>query len=138
HTCKNGLRIVMEQIPSVRSVTSGIWALAGPRNENETNNGISDFLEHMFFKGTKTRTAQEIAESFDCVAGHVNAVTSSAYTCYFAKVLGNHKQFSLELMADMYCNSTFAEVEMEREKKVIAEEIKMYDDTPDDLVHDLL
>ncbi len=138
HTCKNGLRIVMEQIPSVRSVTIGIWVLAGSRNENETNNGISHFLEHMFFKGTKTRTAQEIAESFDSIGGHVNAFTSKEYTCYFAKVLDTHKQFALEMMADMYFNSTFAEVEMEREKKVIAEEIKMYEDTPDDLVHDLL
>ncbi len=128
----------MEQIPSVRSVTIGIWVLAGSRNETETNNGISHFLEHMFFKGTKTRTAQEIAESFDSIGGHINAFTSKEYTCYFSKVLDTHKQFALEMMADMFFNSTFDAEEMEREKKVIAEEIKMYEDTPDDLVHDLL
>lgn len=138
HTCKNGLRIVKENIPAVRSVTIGIWVLTGSRNETEKNNGISHFLEHMFFKGTKTRSAKDIAEAFDAIGGQVNAFTSKEYTCFYAKVLDNHKEFALEILADMFFNSSFDGDEMEREKKVILEEIKMYEDTPDDIVHDLL
>jgi predicted Zn-dependent peptidase len=138
HICKNGLRIVLERIPAVRSVTIGIWVLTGSRNETDEENGISHFLEHMFFKGTKTRSAQDIAEQFDAIGGHVNAFTSKEYTCFYAKVVDTHKETALEILADMFFNSTFDEVEMEREKKVVYEEIKMYEDTPDDLVHDLL
>ena len=138
HTCENGLRIVQETIPAVRSVTIGIWVLTGSRNETEENNGISHFIEHMFFKGTKTRSAMEIAESFDSIGGQINAFTSKEYTCYYAKVLDTHKDYALEILADMFFNSSFAEDEMEREKKVVYEEIKMYEDTPDDIVHDLL
>lgn len=138
HTSKNGLRIVLEKIPSVRSVTIGVWVLTGSRNENEINNGISHFLEHMFFKGTKTRTATDIAEAFDSIGGQVNAFTSKEYTCFYAKVLDTHKEHALEILADMFFNSSFDSDEMEREKKVVYEEIKMYEDTPDDIVHDLL
>ncbi|MFC4023103.1 M16 family metallopeptidase [Oceanobacillus longus] len=138
HISKNGLRIVLEKIPAVRSVTIGIWVLTGSRNETIENNGISHFLEHMFFKGTKTRSAQDIAEAFDSIGGQINAFTSKEYTCYYAKVLDTHKDYALEILADMFFNSTFDEEEMEREKKVVYEEIKMYDDTPDDIVHDLL
>lgn len=138
HTGKNGLRIVLENIPAVRSVTIGIWVLTGSRNETELNNGISHFLEHMFFKGTATRSAQDIAEAFDSIGGQVNAFTSKEYTCFYAKVLDTHKAYALEILADMFFNSSFDEAEMEREKKVVYEEIKMYEDTPDDIVHDLL
>lgn len=138
HTSKNGLRIVLENIPAVRSVTIGIWVLTGSRNETKLNNGISHFLEHMFFKGTKTRSAQDIAEAFDSIGGQVNAFTSKEYTCFYAKVLDTHKEYALEILADMFFNSSFDEDEMEREKKVVYEEIKMYEDTPDDIVHDLL
>lgn len=138
HTCNNGLRIVKEKIPAVRSVTIGIWVLTGSRNETDKNNGISHFLEHMFFKGTKTRSAKDIAEAFDAIGGQVNAFTSKEYTCFYAKVLDNHKEFALEILADMFFNSSFDGEEMEREKKVVLEEIKMYEDTPDDIVHDLL
>ncbi|MUK89865.1 insulinase family protein [Ornithinibacillus sp. L9] len=138
HTSKNGLRVVLENIPSVRSVTIGIWVLTGSRNETEINNGISHFLEHMFFKGTDTRSAIDIAEAFDSIGGQVNAFTSKEYTCYYAKVLDTHKDFALEVLADMFFNSSFDAEEMEREKKVVYEEIKMYEDTPDDIVHDLL
>src|SRR5690554_2962554 len=86
HTGKNGLRIVMEEIPTVRSVTIGIWILTGSRNETIENNGISHFLEHMFFKGTKTRSAQDIAEAFDSIGGQINAFTSKEYTCFYAKI----------------------------------------------------
>ncbi|MYL47759.1 insulinase family protein [Virgibacillus halodenitrificans] len=138
HTAKNGLRIVSESMPSVRSVTIGIWVLTGSRNEVEANNGISHFLEHMFFKGTATRTAQDIAEAFDSIGGQVNAFTSKEYTCFYAKVLDTHKEYALEILSDMFFNSQFDEEEMEREKKVVYEEIKMYEDTPDDIIHDLL
>ncbi|HLR40572.1 MAG TPA: pitrilysin family protein [Virgibacillus sp.] len=138
HTSKNGLRIVLESIPAVRSVTIGIWVLTGSRNETEENNGISHFLEHMFFKGTDTRSAQDIAEAFDSIGGQVNAFTSKEYTCFYARVLDTHKEHALEILADMFFNSSFDEEEMEREKKVVFEEIKMYEDTPDDIVHDLL
>lgn len=138
YTCQNGLRIVLEHIPTVRSVSIGIWVLAGSRNETKENNGISHFIEHMFFKGTENRSARDIAEAFDAVGGQVNAFTSKEYTCYYAKVLDSHASYALELLADMFFHSTFDREEMEREKKVVIEEIRMYEDTPDDIVHDLL
>ncbi|MDC3416352.1 M16 family metallopeptidase [Aquibacillus salsiterrae] len=138
HECQNGLRIVLEEIPAVRSVTIGIWILTGSRNESKEINGISHFLEHMFFKGTKTRSAKDIAEAFDAIGGQVNAFTSKEYTCFYAKVLDTHKEYALEILADMFFNSTFDEVELEKEKKVVYEEIRMSEDTPDDIVHDLL
>jgi predicted Zn-dependent peptidase len=138
YTCQNGVRIVLEQIPTVRSVAIGIWIGTGSRNENEQNNGISHFLEHMFFKGTKTRTAREIAEAFDSIGGQVNAFTSKEYTCYYAKVLDDHAQFALDMLADMFFHSTFVDEELQKERNVVLEEIKMYEDTPDDIVHDLL
>ncbi|MCH1623735.1 M16 family metallopeptidase [Ferdinandcohnia quinoae] len=138
YTCQNGVRIVLENIPTVRSVAIGIWIGTGSRNENDQNNGISHFLEHMFFKGTETRTAKEIAESFDSIGGQVNAFTSKEYTCYYAKVLDEHANFALDVLADMFFHSTFDEGELKKEKSVVYEEIKMYEDTPDDIVHDLL
>ena len=138
YTCQNGVRVVLENIPTVRSVAIGVWIGTGSRNETPVNNGISHFLEHMFFKGTKTRSAREIAESFDSIGGQVNAFTSKEYTCYYAKVLDNHAQFALEVLADMFFHSTFVEEELVKEKNVVYEEIKMYEDTPDDIVHDLL
>ncbi|WP_071459491.1 M16 family metallopeptidase [Bacillus massilinigeriensis] len=138
YTCQNGVRIILEQIPTVRSVAIGIWIGTGSRNEHQMNNGISHFLEHMFFKGTKTRSAREIAESFDSIGGQVNAFTSKEYTCYYAKVLDNHANYALDVLADMFFHSTFEEEELAKEKNVVYEEIKMYEDTPDDIVHDLL
>ncbi|WP_147532169.1 M16 family metallopeptidase [Bacillus marasmi] len=138
YTCQNGIRVVLENIPTVRSVAIGIWIGTGSRNETPELNGISHFLEHMFFKGTKTRSAREIAESFDSIGGQVNAFTSKEYTCYYAKVLDTHAPFALEVLADMFFNSTFDEEELLKEKNVVYEEIKMYEDTPDDIVHDLL
>lgn len=138
YTLKNGVRIVLESVPTVRSVSMGIWIFTGSRNETVENNGISHFIEHMLFKGTKKRTAQEIAEAFDSIGGHVNAFTAKEYTCYYARVLDSYKEYALEILADMFFNSLFVAEELEREKKVILEEIKMYEDTPDDFVHDLL
>lgn len=138
YTCQNGVRIVLEHIPTVRSVAIGVWIGTGSRNENLQNNGISHFLEHMLFKGTTTRSAKDIAESFDSIGGQVNAFTSKEYTCYYAKVLDTHSQFALDVLADMFFHSTFVEEELKKEKNVVLEEIKMYEDTPDDIVHDLL
>jgi len=138
HTCKNGVRVVLENIPTVRSVAIGVWIKTGSSNETPELNGVSHFLEHMFFKGTKTRNAKEIAESFDSIGGQVNAFTSKEYTCYYAKVLDTHADYALDVLGDMFFNSLFDEGELEKEKNVVLEEIKMYDDTPDDLVHDLL
>lgn len=138
HTLSNGLRVVLERVPHVRSVSIGIWILTGSRNETKENNGVSHFLEHMLFKGTKTRTAQEIAESFASIGGQVNAFTAKEYTCYYARVLDTYKEYALDILTDMFFNSTFPEDELEREKKVILEEIKMYEDSPDDQVHHLL
>lgn len=138
HTCKNGVRIVLEPIQTVRSIAIGVWIGAGSRHESKEINGVSHFLEHMFFKGTKTKTAREIAEAFDSIGGQVNAFTSKEYTCYYAKVLDDHAAFALDVLADMFFNSTFEEGELSKEKNVVLEEIKMYEDTPDDLVHDLL
>lgn len=138
YTCQNGVRIVVEHIPTVRSAAIGVWVKTGSRNEVPKLNGISHFLEHMFFKGTSTRSAREIAESFDSIGGQVNAFTSKEYTCYYAKVLDNHANYALEVLADMFFNSEFDSVELEKEKNVVYEEIKMYEDAPDDIVHDLL
>src|SRR5690625_331437 len=138
HTCKNGLRIVLEEVPTVRSVTIGIWVLTGSRNETKENSGISHFLEHMFFKGTKHRNAQSIAEAFDAIGGQVNAFTSKEYTCYYTRVLDTYKEYAIEILTDMFFDSTFPEDEIERERKVVMEEIKMYEDSPDNHVHDLL
>jgi len=125
YTCKNGVRIVLEQIPTVRSVAIGVWIGTGSRNETEQNNGISHFLEHMFFKGTATRTARDIAEAFDSIGGQVNAFTSKEYTCYYAKVLDEHAPLALEMLADMFFHSTFIEDELQKERNVVLEEIKM-------------
>ena len=138
YTLDNGVRIIIEKIPTVRSVALGIWVGTGSRNEEAKNNGISHFIEHMFFKGTKSRTAKEIAESFDQIGGHVNAFTSKEYTCYYARVLDEHAPMALDVLADMFFHSSFDEEEIKKERKVVIEEIKMYDDTPDDLVHDLI
>lgn len=137
-TLDNGVRIIMEKIPTVRSVALGVWIGTGSKFENPEWNGISHFIEHMLFKGTTTRSAKQIAESFDEIGGNVNAFTSKEYTCYYARVLDEHASVALDILADMYFNSVFDKQELEKEKKVVIEEIRMYDDTPDDLVHDLV
>ncbi|MBP1991285.1 M16 family metallopeptidase [Paenibacillus eucommiae] len=134
----NGLRVIMEQIPTFRSVAFGIWVKTGSRNELGKDNGISHFIEHMLFKGTERHSAKDIAEIFDGIGGNVNAFTSKEYTCYYAKVLDEHLPIAMDILSDMFFNSTFDEGEMEKEKNVIFEEISMYEDTPDDLVHDLV
>ena len=138
HTFPNGLRLVMEKIPSVRSVSLGIWIGTGSKYETPSNNGISHFIEHMLFKGTSNRSAREIAEAFDSIGGHLNAFTSKEYTCYYGKVLDQHLPLAFDVLADMFFNSVFDEKELEKEKNVVLEELKMYEDAPDDIVHDLI
>ncbi|MEI7026323.1 M16 family metallopeptidase [Paenibacillus sp. y28] len=137
-TLSNGLRLVLEQIPTCRSVSFGIWVKTGSRNEIPDNNGISHCIEHMLFKGTDRHSAKDIADVFDGIGGNVNAFTSKEYTCYYAKVLDEHLPIAVEVLADMFFNSRIDTEELEKEKNVIIEEISMYEDTPDDLVHDLI
>ncbi len=134
----NGVRIVEEALPALRSVSIGVWVLSGSRNETDSNNGISHLIEHMLFKGTPTKTARDIAEAFDSIGGHANAFTSKEYTCLYAKVMDLHADYALDLMFDMLFNSKIDEEELEREKNVIYEEIAMTEDTPDDIIHDYL
>ncbi|WP_199623307.1 M16 family metallopeptidase [Paenibacillus alkalitolerans] len=134
----NGIRVVLENIPTSRSVSFGIWVKAGSRNEDTTNNGISHFIEHMLFKGTNRFSAKDIADVFDGIGGNVNAFTSKEYTCYYAKVLDEHVPIAVDVLADMFLRSQLAENELSKEKNVIIEEISMYEDTPDDLVHDMI
>jgi predicted Zn-dependent peptidase len=134
----NGLRVVIEEISSVRSVSLGIWVGTGSRDENPQNNGITHFIEHMMFKGTEKLNARQIAELFDGIGGQVNAFTSKEYTCYYAKVLDEHFSLALETLSDMLLNSKFAEDELAKERRVVIEEIKMYEDAPDELVHDMI
>lgn len=137
-TLSNGVRVALEQIPYVRSVSLGFFVLNGSRNETAKNNGISHFIEHMLFKGTDNRTALEIADEMDQIGGQLNAYTGKEYTCYYAKVLDTHLDIAIDVLADMYFNSKFDDEEIEKERNVILEEINMVEDTPDDLVHDVL
>jgi predicted Zn-dependent peptidase len=134
---QNGLRVMIEQIPTCRSVSFGIWVKTGSRNESPEDNGISHFIEHMLFKGTERHSAKEIADRFDGIGGNVNAFTSKEYTCYYAKVLDQHLPIAMDVLSDMFFESRLADTELAKEKNVILEEIAMYEDTPDDTVHDL-
>ncbi len=136
-TLPNGVRIVTEEIDYVRSVAVGIWVGAGSRDEKEGYEGISHFIEHMLFKGTKNRTARQIAESLEAVGGQLNAFTTKEYTCYYAKVLDEDFDLALDVLNDMFFESLFDEEEIEKEKRVVIEEIKMYEDSPDEIIHDL-
>ena len=129
-----GLKVVTEHIESVKSVTVGIWVKTGSRDEKEEQAGITHFLEHMLFKGTNKRTAYDIALSMEAVGGYLNAFTSTEYTCYYARCLDTQMGRALDVLTDMLGNSTFPEEEMEKEKKVVIEEMKMYRDSPDDYI----
>ena len=137
-TSQNGVRIVSEHIPYVRSVAVGVWVNVGSRNEVPEENGLTHFIEHMLFKGTATRSARQIAEEFDRIGGHVNAFTSKENTCYYAKVLDHHAKHAISVLADMFFHSQFDEQELDKERQVVLEEISMVEDTPDDDVHEQL
>ncbi|MCH7320984.1 insulinase family protein [Solibacillus sp. MA9] len=137
-TAKNGVRIVAEQMAHVRSLSVGIWVNAGSRYETIKENGITHFIEHMLFKGTKNRTARQIAEEFDRIGGEINAFTSKENTCYYAKVLDHHGEIAVDILADMFFNSLFTKEDIERERQVVLEEIYMSEDDPADDVHEKL
>ncbi len=134
---ENGLTVVTEEMPEFRSCSLGIWATVGSRNEKSDQAGLSHFLEHLLFKGTPSRTAAEIAEAMDGVGGHINAFTEKESTCYYARVMDHHLPLALEILSDMLLNSLLDEEEIEREKGVVLEEIKMYEDAPDEIIFDL-
>ncbi len=134
----NGIRVITENIDYVKSVSIGVWIGAGSAMERLENNGVSHFIEHMLFKGTKTRSAKDIAEYMDRVGGQLNAMTAKEYTCYYAKTLTEHSEMSIEILSDMLINSTFSSDNIETERKVISEEIDMCEDTPEDAIHDYL
>ncbi|MDO8685183.1 MAG: pitrilysin family protein, partial [Clostridiales bacterium] len=138
HKFNNGLRVVYEILPYVRSVSTGIWVGTGSRSETKSNSGISHFVEHMMFKGTQRRSACQIAEEIDNIGGQINAFTGKECTCYYAKILDTHIEIAFDILADMLFNSMFAKKDIAIEKKVILEEIGMYEDSPEELVHDLI
>jgi predicted Zn-dependent peptidase len=132
----NGLRVAADQMKEVETVSVGVFVKTGSRNELQKNNGISHFLEHMAFKGTKTRSAKQIAEQFETIGGIINAYTSKEKTVYYAKVMKQHAEFAIEFLADILQNSVFDQVELEKERGVILQEIAMTNDTPDDIIFD--
>ena len=133
----NGLRLITETMPHVRSVTIGVWLTRGSRHESDARSGIAHFVEHMLFKGSHTRTAEDIAQSIDSIGGQLDAFTAKEYASYYIKVLDEHLPLAVDLLSDIVLRPAFAAEEIEREKKVILEEIKMVEDTPDDLVHEV-
>ncbi len=136
-TLDNGIRIITERMPHVRSVTIGFWVGVGARDEPQEISGISHFIEHMLFKGTASRTARQIAEVFDSMGGELNAFSAKEYTCYYAKILDSDLDRAIELITDMIFNPLLESKDIDSERKVILEEISMHEDTPDDIVHDL-
>jgi len=133
----NGLRIVSERIPYVHSVAIGIWIDIGSRDERPEENGISHFIEHMLFKGTRHRTAQNIAYALESLGGSLNAFTSREQTCYHAVVLDEHLDQAIDVLSDILMNSKISTANIEREKHVVIEEIKEIDETPSDHIHEL-
>lgn len=136
-TLSNGLRIITEEILSVKSATIGIWIGTGSRSEDPENIGVSHFIEHLLFKGTQSRSAKEIAEAVDAVGGQLNAFTAKEYTCYYIKVINQHIPLAMDILSDMVLHPKFDADDFEREREVILEEIHMNEDMPDEIVHDL-
>jgi predicted Zn-dependent peptidase len=132
-----GIKVVTEEMPQVRSVSVGVWIKNGSRNESEQNNGISHFIEHLLFKGTKKRTARQIARTLDRVGGRLNAFTGKELTCYYVQVLDKHLDLAIDLLSDILLNSLFKAEAIDKERRVIEEEIKRYEDTPEELIYDL-
>jgi predicted Zn-dependent peptidase len=133
----NGLRILTEQMNQVRSVSIGVWLTRGSRHETAERSGIAHFVEHMLFKGTDTRSAEDIAQAIDSIGGQLDAFTAKEYASYYIKVLDEHLPLALDILSDIVLNPAFNPEDIEREKKVVVEEIKMVEDTPDDLVHEI-
>lgn len=133
----NGVRVISEYMPHAHSVSIGIWVANGSRHERREHNGVAHFIEHLLFKGTSRRTALDIAREIDSVGGVLNAFTGREYVCYYAKVLDKNLPQAVDLLTDIFLNSTFNSEEIEKERKVVLQEISMLEDSPDDYVHDL-
>jgi predicted Zn-dependent peptidase len=133
----NGVHFVTERMPHVRSVSIGVWLARGSRHEPEAHSGIAHFVEHMLFKGTVRRTAEGMAQEVDSIGGQLDAFTSKEYAGYYMKVLDEHLPIAVDLLSDLVSHPTFDAGDIEKEQKVVLEEIKMVEDTPDDLVHEL-
>jgi predicted Zn-dependent peptidase len=133
----NGVRVMTEAMPQVVSSSIGIWVENGSRYEVPEHNGVSHFIEHLLFKGTRRRTAAQIAEEIDAVGGVLNAFTGKEYTCYYAKVLGADLPLAIDVLADIFLDSLFEPAEIDRERQVVIQEISQAEDTPDDFIHDL-
>src|SRR5450755_789297 len=136
-TLPNGIRVVTERIAHVRSVSLGLWVGIGSAHEESGQRGISHVIEHMLFKGTPSRSARQIAELMDSIGGNLNAFTDKEATCYHARVVDEHGPLALDVLADMFMHSIFDPVELRKEQQVILEEIRMYDDSPDEINQDL-
>jgi len=131
----NGVRILTKRMPHVRSVSMGVWVNVGARDETSTENGLSHFIEHMIFKGTKKRTAFQIAKEFDVIGGQTNAFTTMENTCYHAKVMETHLETMVDILFDIFLNSKFDVDEVEKERPVILQEIGMVEDSPEEYIH---
>ncbi|MCM0082047.1 insulinase family protein [Geomonas sp. Red32] len=134
---ENGIRVITERIPYASSVSIGIWVANGSRHERRELNGVAHFIEHLLFKGTERRSALDIAREIDSVGGVLNAFTSREYVCYYAKVLDKFLPNAVDLLTDIFLHSTFDPEEIEKERRVVLQEINMMEDTPDDLIHDI-
>ncbi len=134
---QNGLTVVTESIPYFSTISLGIWWKTGGRFEGQHNNGISHFIEHMLFKGTERRSAYDIAREIDAVGGALNAFTGKEYTCLYARVLKKDTDLALDILSDMYKNSLFLADDVDRERFVIAQEIKMAEDNPEDYIYEM-
>ena len=133
----SGIRIITESLPHTKVVAVGVWLDVGSRDEHDLNSGSAHFVEHMLFKGTAQRSAEEIAREFDALGGSANAFTTREHTCLHATVMDSNLANLVEMFTDLLCNSLFAEEEIERERQVILQEIHMVEDVPDDHIHDL-
>src|SRR5260370_7849681 len=136
-TRDKGVRVITEVMPHVRSVSVGIWIGSGSRRESTEQNGISHFIEHMLFKGTTSRSAEDIARSVDALGGNLDAFTAKELVCFNTKVLDQHLSLAFDVLADLVLHPLFREEDIEKEKGVILEEIKMEEDSPDYLVHEI-
>jgi predicted Zn-dependent peptidase len=133
----NGIRLVSERIPHVRSVAVGVWVETGSRHEPLPKSGVSHFIEHLVFKGTETRTAEEVAKAVDSVGGQMDAFTTKEHTCFYVTVLDEHLPLAADLLSDILLHPLFAAEDIDRERSVVLQEFRMVEDTPDDLIHDL-
>jgi len=134
---RNGLRVVTEHLPAVRSISLGVWVDVGSRHESAIESGLSHFVEHLVFKGTERRNARQVAASLESIGGVLNAFTTREHTCFTARVLDEHLEAAVDIVSDLTCHATLTALNMNRERQVICEEIKESEDTPSDQIHDL-